>query len=183
MSGAFPPDYFGPDYFGPDYFGGESVTPTGNMSATLAGTSSLTATLSVADISNTAGGGGARKRKVVSTKPFKKPDLIKRLGLPEVYYAERKPSTDVNIRPLLQKPVAIAPGTELERLFKVTPAAQVDALQAAALAAADAQAKRNDEAIQALLVLIPLLELEQQDRNNEAAIALTITLSVAMEDI
>lgn len=46
MAGTFPPDYFSPDYFAPDYFGAEA---DGNaMSASIAGTSSVTATISVA---------------------------------------------------------------------------------------------------------------------------------------
>jgi hypothetical protein len=44
MAGTFPPGYFPPDYFGPDYFGGE--TDPNAMSAALAGTSSVTGTLS-----------------------------------------------------------------------------------------------------------------------------------------
>lgn len=44
MAGTFPPGYFPPDYFGPDYFGGE--TDANAMSAALAGTSSVTGTLS-----------------------------------------------------------------------------------------------------------------------------------------
>ena len=46
MAGTFPPDYFAPDYFAPDYFGGED-NPNA-MSAAIAGTSLVTATLSVA---------------------------------------------------------------------------------------------------------------------------------------
>ena len=46
MAGTFPPDYFAPDYFAPEYFGGED-NPNA-MSASLAGTSSVTATISVA---------------------------------------------------------------------------------------------------------------------------------------
>jgi hypothetical protein len=176
MAGTFPPDYFDPGYFAPDYFGGEANANA--MQASLAGTSTLTAHLTAAvveEIEPQAGGGARRKRE--PEEPVYRPPLplIKRPGLPSVYYRDfRPPAVTVAIKELIaRKPQLPA---------HVTAALAASRVQADAVAAAAALQARNEQAIQALLAIIPLLELEAGPDPNEQAVQVLSILPMILED-
>lgn len=200
MTGTFPPDYFGPDYFGPDYFGGETnpnalsanlagtssltadltaATPN-SLQAALAGTSSLTALLTAAEVETVERKGGGARRKREATEPTYRPPLplIRRQGLPSVYYRDfRRPSVEVAIKELIpRKPELPA------HVAAALAASRVDAMQADAVAAAAALQARNEQAIQALLAIIPLLDLEAGPDPNEQAVQVLSILPMILED-
>ncbi len=201
MTGTFPPDYFGPDFFGPDYFGGESnpnalsanlagtstltafltSAPANSLQASLAGTSSLTANLTAAPAVEEKAGGGGKRRKRAADKPetpYRRLPIIQRPGLPSVYYRDFKaPAVEVAIKDLIPlKPKVPA------RVAAALAASRVEAMQADAVAKAEAQQARNEQAIQALLAIIPLLDLDQGPDANEQAVQVLSILPMILEE-
>jgi len=198
MPANFPPDFFAPDYFGPDYFGGE--TNPNALSASLAGTSSLTANLTAASpnslqasLAGTStltanltaavvegddkkAGGGSRRKREPEEPVYRKPlPLIRRQGLPSVYYRDfRRPAVEVAIKELIPRKPELPP--------HIAAAIAASRVQADAVAAAAALQARNEQAIQALLAIIPLLELEAGPDPNEQAVQVLSILPMILED-
>lgn len=198
MTGTFPPDYFGPDFFAPDYFGGE--TNPNAMSASLAGTSSLTANLTAAspnslqaslagtstltadltaavvDGADKKAGGGARRKREPAEPTYRPPlPLIRRPGLPSVYYRDfRPPAVTVAIKDLIPRKPELPP--------HIAAAIAASRVQADAVAAAAALQARNEQAIQALLAIIPILDLEAGPDPNEQAVQVLSILPMILED-
>lgn len=138
MSGNFPPDYFAPGYFAPDYFGGESEANPGAISAAIAGTSSVSASLTAAVTEVQRAGGGARRKKPEDEKYRPPLPIIQRQGLPSAYREK-------------SQPVAAAPIPAAARIT-----ATVESIKAGALD----QQRRNNQAAAALIVTLAALGME-----------------------
>lgn len=174
MAGAFPPDYFAPDYFAPDYFGGE--TNPNAMSAHIAGTSSLTATLTngatVPEPEIRQAGGGKKKQGKVKYEPPL--PLLERPGLPDAYRKKKAP-----------EPVAAVAADA--RVASVV----ADVKAKAAAAAKARQRETNNQAAATITMMLATALMEdgellpegeaQRLRNNQAAAATMMALAAALE--
>ena len=173
MAANFPPDFFAPGYFSPDYFGGE--TDPNALLATIVGTSTLTA-----DLTSTGGTNDLTATivctssmtatiSVAPTVPVEEDDTssgVRRLAESEaaeqeVKRAERKRKTRAQRRAAREERARVEDGLRL----------------AAAKATQD---KRNQQAIQMLLAMIDVID---DDREERQAMQATVMLADLLEEV